>query len=251
MIITAIKTRKAIPPKDNLWQILSAFPPLEEKSVVAIASKIISICEGRCIHIKDLKDKDDLVKKEAKKYLPRDLVPNSWVMHTITNNMLMPSAGIDESNGNGYFILWPKNPTKTAQKIWKFLRRRNGVKNLGVVITDSHSIPLRRGLVGISLAHFGFQPLRDYRDKKDLFGRKLHFSMTNMADSLAAAAVMVMGEGSEQTPLVIISDIPDIKFTTRRTSSKKPDSDFVIKEQDDLYKPFLAAAPWRKGEGKD
>lgn len=247
MQVKAYKTRKVIPPKDDLWEILSTIPPLRENTVVAIASKIISIGQGRCTLIKNLKEKDELVKKEAQKYLPRDLVPNRWVMHTITSNILMPSAGIDESNGAGYFILWPKNPAKTAKKIWKFFRERDRIKNLGVVITDSHSIPLRRGLIGISLAHFGFEPLRDYREKKDLFGRKLHFSMTNLADSLAASAVMVMGEGDEQTPIVMIDGILDIQFVSRKIVSKKPDSTFVISEENDLYRPFLKAVPWKKG----
>jgi len=116
-------------------------------------------------------------------------------------------------------------------------------------VTDSHTIPLRRGVLGISLAHYGFVPLRDYRGMVDLFGRELKMSQTNIADALAAAAVVVMGEGNEAKPLCLIKDVPWIKFIAKPFKSRKPFSSFEIKTKEDLYYPLLSAVPWRKGKG--
>lgn len=247
MEVHAIKTRKFLPPKDNLWELLSeSIKELKEKSIVAVTSKIVSIGEGRCI-LPGQVEKDGLIIKEADKYIPRSLAPNKWVMHTIKNNLLIASSGIDESNGAGYYILWPKDPKTWAKKIWLFLRKKFKIKNLGIIITDSQCIPMRRGLVGISIAHFGFLPLRDYRGKKDIFGRQLAISLTDIPDCLASASVLEMGEGGEQTPIAIISDIPYVYFTNKPYVSKKPYSSFTIEEKEDLFYPFLSAVKWKKG----
>ena len=173
MIITPIKTRKLIPPKDDLLSVIrESIPSLKEKSVLVITSKVISIWEGRCIAKELVPDKDKLIVAEADLYLPRT-GPFQWVMHTIKNNVFIPTSGIDESNGNGFYILWPKNPKHTAKKLYEWVRETYRVRECGIIITDSHTIPLRRGVMGISLAHYGFSPLNDYRGKEDLFGREL------------------------------------------------------------------------------
>lgn len=249
MIVQPIKTRILKPPKDDLFQAISAsLNSLPEKSILVVTSKVISIAEGRCILVERYPEKDELVMREADLYLPRKFVPGAWVMHTMKNNVFIPSAGIDESNAAGYYILWPRNPNRTAKKLWTWLRKKYCVKDLGVIISDSHTIPLRRGVLGISLAHYGFTPLRDYRDTPDLFGRLLKMTQTNIADGLAAAAVVLMGEGKEGTPLCIIKDVPWIKFVSKQIQSKKPFSSFEIKTKEDLYYPLLSAVPWRKGK---
>lgn len=252
MIFTPIRTEKLIPPKDNLDKLLKPLIPLlQEKTIVVITSKVISIVEGNCIEISKVKDKDDLIKKEADFYLERKNVPGGWLMHTLKNGTLIPTAGIDESNSNGYFILWPKNPEKSAQKIWRFLKEKTNLKNLGVIITDSHSEPLRRGLVGISIAHFGIKPLYDYRGEQDLFGRELKVSLSNIPDSLAAGSVMLMGEGSEQTPVVLISDLPkSVEFIQKKFISKKQFSSFQVPLEEDLFSPFIKNVPWKKSSRK-
>lgn len=248
MHVSAVKTRKFLPPKDNLWDLLSAIKSLKENSVVAVTSKVVAIGEGRCIPINQI-DKDELIIKEADKYLPRELVPNKWTMYTLKNNMLIAAAGIDESNAAGYYILWPKDPDFSAKKIREFLRKKFKLKNLGVIITDSKVNPLRRGVVGLAISYYGFKPFKDYRGKVDLFGRKFEMETTDMPDSLATAAVLEMGEGSEQQPLAIITDIPYVEFISGKYHPKNPDASFEIPEKEDLYYPFLSSVPWKKGEG--
>lgn len=243
MKVTAIKTRKFLPPEDNLWELLSNIKNLKENSVVAVTSKVVSIAEGRCIPSSAI-TKDELAIKEADKYLPRELSPQGGVLHTIKNNMLIASAGVDESNGASFYILWPKDPQQSAKRIWRFLRKKFNVKNLGVVITDSRLVPLRRGVVGVAIGYFGFKVLKDYRGTVDLFGREFVMETSNMPDSLAATAVLEMGEGAESKPIAVISDVLDLEFTT-----KNKDNSLDIDEKEDMFYPLLSAAKWEKGGG--
>lgn len=249
MKIKAIKTRKVTPPQDSIEDILDMVAKsLKHRCILAITSKIVSIHEGRTIPSESVRKKDELIISEAEMYLPRELTPGGWVMHTLKTNLLIPTAGIDESNAANYYVLWPEDPQKSAKRIWNYLNKITGIPDFGVIITDSHSIVLRRGVVGISLSHFGFEPLYDYRGKKDIFGRKLKVSQTNIADSLASAAVLVMGEGAERTPLSLISDLPHtVKFKKRKIKQEGLFSNFEVSLEEDLYEPFLSAVPWKKG----
>lgn len=250
MLVTTVKTRILAPPQDDLLAaIQESLARLEENSVLAITSKVVSIWQGRCVSKTDYPDKDELIKKEADKYLPRDCVPNRWVMHTLKHNLFIPSAGIDESNASGYYILWPRDPKKTAKELWVWARETYKIKNLGIIITDSHTIPLRRGTLGISLAYYGFIPLKDYRGEKDIFGREFLIQVADISDGLAAAAVVAMGEGKETTPLAVITDVPFVEFTHKPYLPDGPLSSFEIEEKEDLYYPLLSAVPWEKGGG--
>lgn len=246
MKVKAIKTRKFLPPRDNLWDLLSAIKLLKENSVVAVTSKVVAIGEGRSVPMADI-EKDELIAKESDKYLPRKIFRNEWTMYTIKNNLLVAAAGIDESNADGYYILWPKDPEASAKKIWQFLKKKFKLKSLGVIITDSRVTPLRRGVLGMAIAYFGFKPLKDYRGTKDLFGRKFEMETTDIPDCLASAAVLEMGEGAEQQPLAVITGVPFMEFINEEYKPKSPDDSFEIPEKDDLFYPFLSSVPWQKG----
>lgn len=246
MIVKAIKTRKFLPPKDDLWNLLSAIKSLKENSVVAVSSKVVSIGEGRCIP-GDSVDKDKIAISEADFYIPRKDSPNSQILNTIKNNLLVASSGIDESNGKDYYILWPKDPKKSAKEIWLFLKKKFKIKNLGIIITDSRLIPLRRGVAGLAISYFGFNPIKDYRGTKDIFGRKFKMETSNFPDSLASAAVLEMGEGSEQQPIAIITQIPNINFLTKEYKAKSADDNYEIPLKEDMFSPFLTSVKWKKG----
>jgi putative folate metabolism gamma-glutamate ligase len=250
MLIRPIKTRILQPPKDDLLAVIKfSLKKLPEKSILAITSKVVAIWQGQCIPRQKILSKDQLIIAESDKYLDRTHVPQNAVMHTIKNNLFIPSAGIDESNANNYYILWPKNLEKTAYEIWKFLKRTYKTKNFGIIITDSHTIPLRRGVTGISLGYFGFEPLKNYVGTRDLFGRKLKITQANYVDSLATAAVLIMGEGTESTPLSLITNLPFIKFINHPFKTKNKNSTLEIEEKTDLYYPLLSSVPWKKGGG--
>lgn len=237
MIFLPIKTRKFLPPKDNLFGLLDQYlPKLKEKDVLVIASKIVSISQGRTVKITPQTDRIQLIKQEADAYLKTN--PNSL---TVKGHTLTPFSGIDRSNADGYYVLWPKNPPAAAKAIWKYLIKKFTLKNLGIIIADSFCLAFRWGHLGVSLGFYGFNPIRSYEGKKDIFGRKLVRTNSNLADALAALAVVQIGEGAEQTPLCLIRSFAKLKFSRRDYSQE-----FFINPADDLYSPLLTAAGFKR-----
>lgn len=249
MNIKAVKTRKITSEDTDIFKILDeSIPDLKENSVVAVTSKIISITEGSIIKINGPQDevKEKLIRENSQYFLERASSKYN-ISFTIANNILSASAGIDESNGNGFYILWPKNPQESANKIREYLCERFGLKNLGVIITDSKTTPLRWGVTGITLSHSGFKALKDYIGKPDLFGRPFVYEKLNIADSLAAAAVLEMGEGDEQTPIAIMENLNNIEFQDRNPDDQELE-ELKISLDEDLYAPLIKNADWQKGE---
>ncbi|HZE87539.1 MAG TPA: coenzyme F420-0:L-glutamate ligase [Methylomirabilota bacterium] len=246
MNVLPYKTHK-IQPNENLYTIFdTVLPKLEEKSVVVIASKIVGICEGRVVKKISDDQKDQLAKQEADYYLPREYNQYGFMM-TINQNLLVASAGIDESNSNDYLSLWPKDPQKSVNEIREYLAKKHQVKYLGVILTDSKLTPLRWGVTGYAIVHSGFQAVNSYIGKPDIYGRLMHAEKSNIADALAAAAVVTMGEGNEQQPLAIITDLPFVTFQKRNPTKKELD-ELKIKLEDDVYASLLTSVKWKKGK---
>lgn len=236
-----VKTRKFLPPKDSILEELDKrLTKLKNGDVLLIASKILAIHQGRCVKIKDLnslkkhKQKHQLIKDEADYSLPGYMIGDSEIILTIKDYTLIPSAGIDESNGNGYFILWPKNVNQLLKEVVIRYQKKFKIKNLAAVAVDSKTTPLRWGTQGVSIGFYGLNPLYDYRGKKDIFKRKLKYTQRNLVDTLADLGALIMGEGGEQIPAVIIRGAKFIKFTKKNLYSK-----LVIPPKKDLYAPLL------------
>jgi F420-0:gamma-glutamyl ligase len=191
-------------------------------------------------------DKEQLIIKESDYYLPANLSKYGYHF-SIVNDTLISVAGIDESNGEGVYILWPRDAQKTANMIWDHLRTKHGLTHVGVVITDSTCQPMRRGTVGIALAHSGFSALRNYVGAPDLFGRPMSVTHANVSGGIASTAVFVMGEGAEQTPLCVVSNAVAVEFQDRHPSSEEL-AFLAISREDDLFAPFLNAVQWKNGE---
>lgn len=241
MEVKTIKTHKITSKDKDLLLILEKYlPRIENNSVVVVTSKIVSICEGRVVPC-NRTTKAELIQKEADLMLEKSTGdPNIPI--TIKNGIFISAAGIDESNGDKQYILWPKDSQKSAQEIRQFLVSRYNIENVGVVITDSKIIPLRIGTTGIALGYAGFEPLHDYRHTKDLFGKDMWVSRSNIADGLAASAVLLMGEGAEQTPIAVIRDVAFVKFTEKELPS------VTISKEEDLYAPLYLNVRWKKGK---
>lgn len=246
MKIRTLKTRP-ITYKDSLFQIIDTYiPPLQEKEILVITSKIISLCEGSVVAKNPDISKEELIRQSADAYLNIQSEPSSHgVQLTIKNNILIPSAGIDESNGNGMYILYPENIQESATTIWEHIRNRDKIKALGIIITDSHTTPMRRGVIGIGLGWCGFKPLYSYIGKPDCFDVPLRVTMVNVLDALAVASVFCMGEGNEQTPFSIIADAPKIEFQDNPPTIEEI-NELSIPMAEDLYAPLLNNGQWVK-----
>jgi dihydrofolate synthase / folylpolyglutamate synthase len=245
MNITPVKLQVLVPPKDNLLsKIKKSKLSLKNGDVIAISSKVVSIHEGRCILWKEgLKDK--LIKRESALYIPKEDVPGEFVAHTITDGSFIPNAGIDPFGG--YYILWPKNPQKSAEKLLAWFKKTYKCKKLYLVITDSRSVFLRRGVMGMSVAWAGFEPIFDNRVRRDLLGFRQGGSQTNIPDSIAAMAVFMMGEANEQTPLVRLRGVPYVG--EKQVGHKKEFNTYKFSMEEDIFAPFLTKGGWRKGKG--
>ena len=245
MKIEAIKTRVVEPPQDDLLEVIKeAVVEIPERSILAVTSKVVSIWQGKCVS--DTEDKDQLIEKEADKYIPREALEHRWVTHTIKNNILISSAGIDHSNGNGYYVLWPDDPNGIAQKIREWIQETYNVQDIGVVITDSRSMPLRRGAIGMALGHAGFRALKDYRDTPDIFGNDLKVSISNIVDAVGGAATLVMGEGNETTPLALMTELPDGYFIDWDRPNDKPYSSLEVEPREDMFYPLFGTGKWKQ-----
>lgn len=245
MIVQPIKTTRITPGSHTLFEVLDeALQDVRNKDVIVITSKIVSLCEGNVVRIEGT-DKAQLVREEADYYMAGN--ESKWgISFTIKQHTLIPTAGIDESNAGDYYVLWPKDSQKTANAIRKYLVERFGHAEVGVIITDSTCRPMRLGVSGIALAHSGFKALRDYVGQPDLFDRPLKVSQADIAGGLAATAVLMMGEGSERTPIVLMRDVSVAEFVDRNPTADELNS-LKIPLEDDLFAPFLQKVEWLPG----
>jgi dihydrofolate synthase / folylpolyglutamate synthase len=246
MIVRPVRTDKILSGNGDIFEVLDMhLKEVKEETVVAITSKIVAICEGRTVPINEA-EKEDLVIRESDYYLPAHISKYGFSF-TITHNTLIPVAGIDESNGNGDYILWPADPQQSANAIRAYFVKRFGLKKIGVIITDSTARPLHYGTEGVAISYSGFSPLNDYVGQKDLFGREFKVSVANIADGLASSAVLVMGEGTEQTPIALITEVPFTEFQDRDPTDAELQKFYLEHMEDDLFAPFLQNMGWQKG----
>ncbi len=211
--------------------ITQALPEVPEHSIIAIASKVVALAEGRTVPLTTQRAKDERIQSESDAALKTKYV---WL--TRKDGMLMANAGIDESNANKKLVLLPKDSYASAAELHKKLKKAYGRKKLGILITDSCPLPLRAGVTGSALGYAGFTGLREYAGKKDLFGRSLRMTRTNLADGLAATAGILMGEGNERQPLVLITGAP-VTFTSRH-----PNRELIMPAKEDMYYPLFKNA---------
>jgi len=200
---------------------------LQNEDIIVIAQKIVSKAEGRLINITDIipsaralelaeKSKKDpriveLTLQESNEVL-RTRVGTIIVEHKL--GFVCANAGIDHSNvaGGGdekeeYVLLLPEDPDRSARNIREQIKRNNDI-NIGVMIIDSHGRAWRNGTVGICIGLSGIPAVVDERGWKDLFGYTLQITIVGVADELAAAASLMMGQAAEGIPAVHVRGFP-------------------------------------------
>lgn len=220
---------------ENLLVFLEeSLPLIREGSVIVVTSKIVALSEGRTAIIENDRTKEEWIRRESD-YTVRGKY--TWL--SLKDGMVLSSAGIDESNANGKMVLLPRDSFRSAENIRKHVQKRYGVKDIGVIVTDSRSTFLRAGAMGMAIGYAGFRGLREYRGTPDIFGRMLQFERVDVADSLAASAVLTMGEGDEQQPIAVIEDAP-VEYVGHVSRDE-----LLINIEEDLYRPFFSQFPFR------
>lgn len=207
--------------------VISYLPKLKSGDIIIVTSKVVALSEGR-VATDEEKIKKQIIKKES-----LQVIKGKWCYLTFKDGEWCANAGIDESNSQLKIILLPKDAVGEAKRLRAQIKRKQRIRNLGVIITDTRSTPLRQGVMGVALSYAGFEGLKNYIGKKDIFGRKFKITRSNMADALAVAAVAVMGEGNERTPLAVIRDAP-VNFKNVSAHHRE----LSILPKDDLYRPI-------------
>jgi coenzyme F420-0:L-glutamate ligase/coenzyme F420-1:gamma-L-glutamate ligase len=200
---------------------------LENDDILVFAQKIVSKAEGRAVNLLTVTpspraidlaqqtDKDprvvELILRESREIL-RTRLGTIIVEHRL--GFVCANAGIDHSNvageGDGaeeWVLLLPADPDHSAERIRKEIESKTG-KQVGILIIDSHGRAWRNGTVGTAVGIAGLPGLQDLRGKPDLFGFTLRITQVGVADELAAAASLMMGQAAEGTPVVHVRGFP-------------------------------------------
>lgn len=230
--LTTLKNIPLIRQGDNLADILlnslaKTEISLQSDDILVVAQKIVSKSEGRMVNLNEITpsahaidlapqvDKDprliELILQESNEVLR---VRKGVIVVEHKLGFVCANAGIDHSNvlGEGnekedYVLLLPQHPDTSAKTLKDEIKKRTG-KNIGVMIIDSHGRAWRNGTVGICIGLSGIPALIDERGWKDLFGYTLKATIVGVADELAAAASLVMGQAAEGNPAVHVRGFP-------------------------------------------
>ncbi|MHA2365057.1 MAG: coenzyme F420-0:L-glutamate ligase [Candidatus Hodarchaeales archaeon] len=224
-------TTRIIQPKENLISIFlgsleaSESFPLQDGDIIAIASKVVAMEQNRLVDLEHQQPSSRANKLASMTNLPAEFIELVLeeadevigtvygALLTLRNNILQANAGVDKSNaGKNKAILLPKDPNGYAANFKRQIEDKLNVKNLGVLIVDSCTRPLRRGTLGMGLGSAGFPAAVDERGLLDLFGYKMEITYRAIADNLASACNLLMGESSELIPFVIVRGVPIRKF---------------------------------------
>ncbi|MCW4044632.1 MAG: coenzyme F420-0:L-glutamate ligase [Candidatus Bathyarchaeota archaeon] len=192
--------------------------PIREKDVIVITHVAISKAEGSVVNLDEVSPSERARETAAKVGKEPDIVEvilgetkeivrmgrNSLITET-NSGIVCANAGVDKSNvqGERNVVLLPRNPDASAQEIRQIIKKRTGC-DVAVIISDTHGRPLRMGEINVAIGVAGIKPIRDRRGEKDLFGYVLRIKQTAIADELASAAELVIGQADEGIPVAII-----------------------------------------------
>jgi coenzyme F420-0:L-glutamate ligase / coenzyme F420-1:gamma-L-glutamate ligase len=212
---------------------------LRSGDVLVLAQKIVSKAQGRFVDLDQVTpspralelakvvEKDprviELILRESAEVLRarRDVIV---VVHRL--GFVMANAGIDFSNvdakeENSRVLLLPAEPDGECERLCRDLLERAGT-SVAVIINDSHGRAWRNGTVGVAIGASGIAALLDLRGRPDLFGRALRITQVGLADELAAAASLLMGQADEGTPIVLVRGLSYAQMEGRAADLVRP-----------------------------
>ena len=251
LTLTAVPHIPHVQPGDNLAELIlhalaTAKIELADGDVLAIAQKIVSKAEGRLVRLADVQaskralevasqtDKDprvvELILQESDE-ISRMRQGVLIVRHRL--GFTSANAGIDRSNvaqigADETVLLLPLDPDASAAQLREEIKAKLGVQ-VGVVITDSHGRPFRMGTVGVAIGVAGIPALWDRRGEPDLYGYQLQHTDIGVADEIAAAAGLLMGQAAEGMPVVLVRGL-NLPITEGKAT------DLVRPKEMDLYR---------------
>jgi coenzyme F420-0:L-glutamate ligase / coenzyme F420-1:gamma-L-glutamate ligase len=233
MQLFPLKSKLILPGDSLVGRFLEALSTarlrVKNGDIIGIASKVVSLSEKNIIPLAGIRP-TPLARRLARRFemgpefaqvvleeadslyggVPR-------VLLTTKNGNAVANSGVDLKNAPGdNAIPWPVDPQRSAEMARRTIKKKLG-KQVGVVIVDSRVTPLRLGTTGLAIACSGFQPIRDLRGIKDLYGRSAQITLHALADGIAGATQLLMGETRETIPFVIVRGAP-VQLAVRKGS---------------------------------
>ena len=206
--------------KEIIKAISSESIEVDDGDVIAIAQKIVSKSENRYLDISLLSPSDEAITLSKQidkdpKFIQAILNESKKVVRYRMGVLIVEhklgfihaNAGIDRSNidqEQDIVLLLPEDPDASAKAISKSLSKFF-TKNISVIITDTMGRPFRNGIVGFTIGSHNIECLLDERGKKDLYGNKLRVTQIGIADELAAASSLLMGQAAQKKPVISVS----------------------------------------------
>ena len=248
--IQALDEFPLINPGDNLCSIIidSIIDNeilIDDGDVILLAQKIVSKSENR------YKDLSKITPNKKAKNLGKTLSRNpsfiqlildesNEILSTEKNVIIVEhklgytniNAGIDRSNiseNKDLVLLLPENPKKSANDIQLQISSQLN-KDIGVIITDSMTRPYRSGVMNFAIASSNIQSLIDLKGEEDIFGNELHATEIAIADELAAASGLLMGQGNDMKPVVVIKGFDRSNYSVNNAY------DLIVNKDEDLYR---------------
>lgn len=224
---------------------------LDQGDIIAISQKVVSKAEGRIAKLSDINPSEkaekianvtgkdsrlvELILQETKKIVKAS--PQILIVEN-KNGLITLNAGVDKSNveGDDAYALLPLRPDESARRLRSEIIKLTG-KDVAVVICDTYSRPFRRAQVEFAIGTAGINPFKDYRNQKDLFGYVLKVKKVAVADEIASAAELAMGQGREATPVVIIKNLNRVERTGEQAHAAK---EILISKKEDLFNETLS-----------
>jgi coenzyme F420-0:L-glutamate ligase/coenzyme F420-1:gamma-L-glutamate ligase len=218
--------------------------PIQNGDIIIVTHVLVSRAEGATLNLQDITPsqfaksvakqtgKDprlvEAVLRESKNIIR---MRDGKLITETHHGIICANSGIDRSNvpGTDNIALLPKDSDQSAQTIRKQILELTG-KNVAVIISDTHGRPLRKGEINIAIGVSGLKPLRDRRGEKDLFGYTITVKQTAIADELASAAELVIGQTNEAIPAAIIRGYKYPKSKTAKATKliRSPKEDLFI-----------------------
>lgn len=213
---------------DDLGKVLSENAGITPGDVIVVSSKVIATVEDSRIDLKSTSPTDDgktwatrsglspefcqAVINECARMNGAILGASPHALITglrpdgFSGRLLVPNAGLDQSNvEKGFAIGWPLDPVASAKRLQSEITKRAGF-TIAVIISDSCCVPGRLGVTAFALAACGIDPIAGEVGKPDLFGKTLQVTNEAVADQMATAANMLMGNAAQSVPAAIIRD---------------------------------------------
>ena len=247
--LLALNNFPLIKPGDNLASIilksiLKNQLIINDNDIIVIAQKVVSKAENRYEDLEKIKISDDAINLASKLnrnpgFIQAVINESNKILSTKKNVIIVEhklgfinvNAGIDLSNvpSKKLALLLPEDPRKSAKDIQNYLSEKLN-KKISIIITDSITRPYRSGVINIALASYNIQSLEDLKGQKDIYGKKLKGTEVAIADQIASAAGLLMGQGDEKQPIIVVKGLNKNTYQTNNAFN------LIVKENEDLYR---------------